>query len=54
MAGLWFLAPLLHRNPDVSAFAEESLAIGWPWIAAGIVATLVFVGVVGPGLRLAA
>jgi len=49
MAGL-MLVPLLLRGAPPSE--TESLEIRWPWIAASIVATAIFVGVFGPGVRL--
>lgn len=53
MLGLFALPVLLRRNPPTVAFASESLHIGWPWITAGTIALVVFIGVFGPGLRLA-
>jgi hypothetical protein len=54
MAGLLLVPVLLRRTePTGIVPAEESLRIGWPWVMAGIGATVVFIGVFGPGLRLA-
>jgi hypothetical protein len=49
MAGLMLVPFLLRGLPPSEA---ESLRIGWPWIAAAVVAAAIFVGVFGPGVRL--
>jgi hypothetical protein len=48
MAGLIVLPSLLHGAGSL----DESLRIGWTWVAAGAVAVGVFIGVFGPGLVL--
>ena len=48
MAGILLLPPLL----GCADIREESLRIGWAWVAAGAVAVAVFIGVFGPGLVL--
>jgi hypothetical protein len=53
MAGLMLVPARLRAGPVASADASgERLDLGWPWIAAGVVAVAVFVGVFGPGVRL--
>ncbi len=53
MAGL-LLLPVRLRDVSTgpASAAGESLELGWPWVTAGVVATAVFVGVFGPGVRL--
>jgi hypothetical protein len=52
MAGLMLVPVLLRRAPPPEPEGPESLEIGWPWIAAAILAAAIFVGVFGPGVRL--
>jgi hypothetical protein len=54
MLGLLALPDLLRRTAFAEPAAGESLSIGWPWVVAGILALAIFIGVFGPGLRLAA
>ncbi len=53
MAGLALLPPLLKRSLADVGQTEASLRIGHAWIVAGAVAATAFIGVMGPGLRLA-
>jgi hypothetical protein len=53
MTGLWALPPLLRRVPVPAASSADNLHIGWRWIAVSLAATIVFVGLFGPGVRLA-
>jgi hypothetical protein len=52
MVGLVVVPPLLGRRLLDTASAPESLALRWPWSAAGLLAAIIFVFVFGPGLRL--
>lgn len=54
MVGLLALPKLLRRMASTNTYASESLRINWPWLLAGAVALTVFLGIFGPGLRLAA
>jgi hypothetical protein len=54
MIGLLLLPPLLLRSSSNGGSMQESLRIGWVWVVAGAVAAVVFIGVFGPGVRLAA
>jgi len=53
MIGLLALPALFRRTNFTTASTGESLHIHWPWIMAGAIALVVFMGVFGPGLRLA-
>jgi hypothetical protein len=53
MLGLLALPSLLQRTRPPESPAGESLRIALPWLATGAVAMVVFIGVFGPGLRLA-
>lgn len=53
MVGLLLLPSLLRRTRSSTGSANESLRIGSPWIVAGAAAAVVFIGIFGPGLRLA-
>ncbi|HEY2797424.1 MAG TPA: hypothetical protein VGK26_06005 [Thermoanaerobaculia bacterium] len=54
MAGLMLLPARLGASSSSAGEGTpaESLDLGWPWVVAGLVATVVFVGVFGPGVRL--
>ncbi len=52
MAGLMLVPVRLRAVSAGGDAAGERLELGWPWVAAGVVATAVFVGVFGPGVRL--
>lgn len=52
MFGLLFLPVLLRRTQLATTSASESLHITWPWIIAGVIAIIVFIGIFGPGIRL--
>lgn len=54
MVGMLLLPALLRRNSPRAGMRQESLRIGWAWITAGAAAVAVFIGIFGPGLRLAA
>jgi hypothetical protein len=53
MVGLLLLPPLSRRTRPTAGGVGESLRIGGAWIGAGVVAAVVFIGVLGPGLPLA-
>jgi ABC-type sugar transport system permease subunit len=53
MVGLLLLPLLLHRIKPLKGSASESLHITLPWVTAGAVAAVIFIGVFGPGLSLA-
>jgi hypothetical protein len=53
MAGLLALPSLLDRHAAATAPANASLQVPRGWIAAGVAAGVVFVGVFGPGVALA-
>lgn len=52
MLGLLFVPSLLRRTHVTVVNTHESLQIGWLWVVTGAVATGIFIGVFGPGLRL--
>jgi hypothetical protein len=52
MLGLLALPVLISREPPVAEPPVETLQIGWPWFAAAIASTAVFIGLFGPGLAL--
>ncbi|MGH8377797.1 MAG: hypothetical protein ACRER7_02480 [Gammaproteobacteria bacterium] len=52
MFGLLLLPLLLRRTRLTTTSTSESLRITWPWIIAGVIAIIVFVGIFGPGIRL--
>lgn len=52
MGGLLVLPLLLRRRQLTTTSPGESLHITWPWIIAGVIAIIVFVGIFGPGIRL--
>jgi hypothetical protein len=52
MLGLLMVPPLLGRRLSDTAPTAESLALRWPWSAAGLLAVAIFVVVFGPGLHL--
>jgi len=52
MFGLLILPVILRRSQLTTISPSESLCITWPWVIAGVVAIVVFVGIFGPGLRL--
>ena len=54
MLGLLALPALLRRAHPTAKSPSESLRIGWPWVTAGAVAIVIFIGIFGPGLRLTA
>jgi hypothetical protein len=54
MLGLLALPTLLRRAPPINRPIGESLRIGWPWVIAGAAATVIFIGIFGPGIRLTA
>jgi hypothetical protein len=52
MLGLLALPAILKRKPLPSISATESLRITWPWLSAGAIALVIFLGIFGPGLHL--
>jgi len=52
MAGLLALPVLLRRVAAGGSSSVPAWHVGWPWLAAGGVASLLFVGLFGPGIRL--
>jgi len=54
MLGLFALPPLLRRRGADAGPTRESLRINWAWTLAGVAAAAIFLGIFGPGLRLAA
>jgi hypothetical protein len=52
MLGLLALPALLNRKRLPSISAKESLRITWPWVSAGAIALVIFLGIFGPGLHL--
>jgi hypothetical protein len=54
MVGLLLLPRLLPPGASADESPHGALSIGWPWLAAGTVAAILFVGLFGPGIRFAA
>jgi hypothetical protein len=52
MAGLALLPPLLGKVKPPASTRTASAHFGWPWVVAGVLASLAFIGLFGPGLSL--
>jgi hypothetical protein len=51
----FFWGPQFFRNPDFAPTSEEPIVVArsWGWIAAAAIVAVVFVSVLGPGIRFA-
>jgi hypothetical protein len=52
MAGLAFLPTLVEKHTNHESFAGETLPFSLGWCVVGAIVALIFIGLLGPGIRL--